>query len=189
MLLKSGKRVKVRHKQSGEYAEVAILNADEQELILLILSDLKLYPGDEIELEFLHCKGAFYILQASVLEVNENKVYVLLEQAGLCRLQRRKAERTPAKLNAEYHLLPKKDPRPFQEGSIQNISQNGMLLSVKEPLELGSELFLTFEVPGGRGKACTTGIKGKVVREHRGPTQKEHNYGVEFERPIAFADE
>jgi len=186
MLLKPGKHVKVRHKQSGDTAEASISDVTERELTLLLSPDLTLYPGDEIELELYQWEDALYLCQAVVKKVSENKVMVLLGKAGLRRLQRRKAERIPANVKAEYALLPKKDPGPFQKGLIQNISRNGVLLSVEEPLEIRSRLYLMFEIPLPRGKAFTTGISGNVVREHRGPAQTEHSYGVEFDKPLAF---
>ena len=186
MPFQPGRRVTVKQYQSGSSAEAFILDVTEKEFALRLSAGLDLSPGDEIELELYQWEDALYLCQAVVKKVSENKVMVLLGKAGLRRLQRRKAERIPANVKAEYALLPKKDPGPFQKGLIQNISRNGVLLSVEEPLEIRSRLYLMFEIPLPRGKAFTTGISGNVVREHRGPAQTEHSYGVEFDKPLAF---
>jgi len=192
MFLKPGRRLRVKHSRSGDSAEASILSAAEKEIILQLSPGLNLYPGDEIELELRRWGDALCILQASVLEVSENKVYVLQEQTGLRRPQRRRSDRIPANIWTEYLLLPKKDFDNYREGLIQNISRHGVLLTVQEPLNLHSRLFLVFEAPSGRGAAYTTGLKGRVVREHRAPGKGDssygvYSYGVEFDRPLTLS--
>lgn len=181
MIVKSQQHVKVRHNQSGNTAEASVLEAGDKEFSLFLLSALDIFPGDEIELEFVRCSNVSYIIQGDVLETDGNKVHVLQDKPAVCRKQRRRSPRIIANARVEFVLLPDKDPATFQEGLIQDISREGILLSAQKPLELGSELYLMFEVTPDSEKTFTAGINGKVVR-------KEDNncYGIEFEKPLPF---
>ena len=76
----------------------------------------------------------------------------------------------------------------FKEAKILNISRGGALLMVKTPLELMGELQLFFEIPLNKEREISTGMKGKVVREHLpatgGHDEWQYSYGVEFEEPF-----
>lgn len=162
------------------------MNSGGKELALSLSPYLQLFPGDEIELELRRWENAFCVLQGIVIEVNDNKIYILPEQAGLRRPQRRKSERVPVELKAEYLLLPKNEFETYREGLIQDISRHGALLTVEEPLALNHQIFLVFEVPTGKGRSYATGVSGKVVRTHRSAVEEEHSYGVEFDSPLTL---
>jgi len=185
MLLKHGKRVKLRHNESGITAEVTIVHADEKELSLHLSSGLKLSPGDEIELDVPGWESALYVFRASVIQVSGDKIYALLK--GHHRLQRRQSQRIATRLEAQYLQLPKVDQESFHSGLIQDISCGGALLSVEDPLQLHSRVFIVFEIALGRGNAFSTGISSKVVREHPSPGKSKHSYGIAFDRPLALA--
>ncbi len=57
-------------------------------------------------------------------------------------------------------------------GRVLNISVHGLLLECSETVEIGDDLRLDFELPGGHGRVCGTGT---VVREPRGQC-----FGVEL---------
>ena len=58
----------------------------------------------------------------------------------------------------------KKGKKDFYEGLILDISGHGALLAVKEPLSLGSELFLLFKITLPETKLLLHGNGRKIVR-------------------------
>ncbi len=184
MILKSHEQIKVKHKQSGRNAEASIINTDGKEFSLLLLSALELFPGDEIELEFFWWDNTSYIVQANVIETDANMVHVLQDRENLCRMQRRKFQRILSNAKVEFVLLPEKDPQTLQEGYIQDISRNGLRLSVKKPLEIGSKLYLMFEDAPCNETNFTVAVNGKVVRK-----EGKKCYGIKFDSPLPFAVE
>jgi c-di-GMP-binding flagellar brake protein YcgR len=190
MILKSGNRVKVIDRKKNVSGDATILSAGEREFSLTMLSNLELNPGDEIELEASKREDALYIIRASVLGTGKDGSYNLKQLGEEQRWQRRKSERIPVNYRAEYILLDKICVNSFQEARILNISRGGALLEVKTPLQLMSELQLFFEIPLNRGEEVSTGMKGKVVREHL-PAEGadlgewQYSYGIEFEEPFA----
>ena len=186
MILKSGNRVKVIDRKKNASGDATILSAGEREFSLTMLSNLELNPGDEIELEASKREDALYII-ASVLVPQR---WFQTSSTGRRALERRKSERIPVNYRAEYILLDKICVNSFQEARILNISRGGALLEVKTPLQLMSELQLFFEIPLNRGEEVSTGMKGKVVREHL-PAEGadlgewQYSYGIEFEVPFA----
>jgi hypothetical protein len=187
MLLTPGNRVKIIDRKKNVSGDADILNAGEREISLVLLSDLGLNPGDEIELETPQREDALYIIRASVLEACKGGTYNLKRLGEKQRWQRRKFERFPVNYRAGYILLFEKvDFDSFKEGMILNISRGGVLLMVKTPLQLMSELQLFFEIPLNRERGISTSMKGKVVREHLPAAGGEwqYGYGVEFEEPF-----
>lgn len=186
MLLKPGNQVKIINRKKNASGDALVLNADEMEFSLVLLSDLSLSPGDEIELEAPQREDALYIIRACVLEERIDGSYNLKQLGEVQRWQRRKSERIPVNYRAEYILLFEKT---FKEGKILNISRGGVLLSVKNPIQMMCELQLFFEIPLNLGNKISTGMKGKVVREHfpaaGGGEEWQYSYGVEFEEPFS----
>ncbi|MGI6327374.1 MAG: PilZ domain-containing protein [Dethiobacteria bacterium] len=165
------------------------VTAGEKEFSLAIMSVLSLYPGDEITLEAPQREDALYIIRATVLEVLDGGACILKQLGEEQRWQRRKSGRIPVNYRAEYVLLSEKvDVNSFKQAKILNISRGGALLMVKTPLELMGELQLFFEISLNREREISTGMKGKVVREHLLATgdhdEWQYSYGVEFEEPF-----
>ena len=195
MLLRPGNHVIIIDKKNKASFEASILSVVERGFSLVLLSEMRLYPGDEIELEVPQREDALYVLQAKVLKAGENQEYTLQELDGTQRRQRRKSRRIPVNHRAECILLSdNKYDNDFLEGKIMNISRGGALLTVKNPLQMMSELQIIFEISLNKERAVSTGMKGKVVREHVPPLdsareenvrQWEYSYGVEFEKPFA----
>ncbi len=189
MLFKPGRYVKVRHRQSGAAAQASILKAIESELSLLLLADIKLYPGDEVELEIYRHEEALYFCQASVIEAAGNRVNVLQEEPGLCRPQRRRSERIPANLKIEFSLLSNNSAASCHEGLLRDVSRHGALIYVKEPLALGQKILLTLEFDLNRGeKAVATSVQARTIRQHSSSIEADlhfqYSYGLEFEKPL-----
>lgn len=192
MLIKPGNQIKIKVLKNKSEGEASIVSSGNSGSCLVIVSELSLSPGDEVELEVPQREEALCIIRASVVEAGPDREYTVQLQGEPQHLQRRRSERIPANHRAEYILLSNKDKHDFHEGLILNISRNGALLAVKEPLQLSNELFLIFDIklhtlPGER--VVPTGIGGKVVREHfpleEGSGEWGYNYGVEFEKPFS----
>jgi c-di-GMP-binding flagellar brake protein YcgR len=192
MLLKPGNEVKIidrKKNTSGDAVIMTAVTAGEKEFSLAIMSVLSLYPGDEITLEAPQREDALYIIRATVLEVLDGGACILKQLGEEQRWQRRKSGRIPVNYRAEYVLLSEKvDVNSFKQAKILNISRGGALLMVKTPLELMGELQLFFEISLNREREISTGMKGKVVREHLLATgdhdEWQYSYGVEFEEPF-----
>lgn len=192
VFFKPGYQMKIRVLKSNATDEVTLVGFHTPEIIKVSLCRLKLKPGDQIELEVPRWGEALCIFRAKVLEVdaNENPTLKLLGAPRL--LQRRKSRRIPVCQEAEYILLTEGEAgHIFHYGLLLNISRDGALLAVKEPLTLGREIFLIFEVnlcvlP--EEKAIPTGMGGRVVRKHL-PAAKyaeewSHGYGLSFSKPF-----
>jgi c-di-GMP-binding flagellar brake protein YcgR len=192
MLLKPGNQVKIIDRNKNTSGDAVVLTADaagEKEFSLAIMSVLSLYSGDEVALEAPQREDALYIIRATVLEVLDNGACILKQLGEEQRWQRRKSGRIPVNYRAEYVLLSEKvDVNSFKQAKILNISRGGALLMVKTPLELMGELQLFFEISLNREREISTGMKGKVVREHLLATgdhdEWQYSYGVEFEEPF-----
>ena len=192
MLLKPGNQVKIIDRNKNTSGDAVVLTADaagEKEFSLAIMSVLSLYSGDEVALEAPQREDALYIIRATVLEVLDGGACILKQLGEEQRWQRRKSGRIPVNYRAEYVLLSEKiDVNSFKEAKILNISRGGALLMVKTPLELMGELQLFFEISLNREREISTGMKGKVVREHLLATgdhdEWQYSYGVEFEEPF-----
>lgn len=192
MLLKPGNQVKIIDRNKNTSGDAVVLTADaagEKEFSLAIMSVLSLYSGDEVALEAPQREDALYIIRATVLEVLDGGACILKQLGEEQRWQRRKSGRIPVNYRAEYVLLSEKvDVNSFKQAKILNISRGGALLMVKTPLELMGELQLFFEISLNREREISTGMKGKVVREHLLATgdhdEWQYSYGVEFEEPF-----
>ncbi len=189
MLLKPGNQVKIINRKMNASGDALILSAGEIEFSLVLLSGLKLSPGDEIELEAPQREDALYVIRACVLgkeSDGSNGSYNLKQLGEEQRWQRRKSERIPVNYCAEYILLSEK---VFKEAKILDISRGGVLLAVKNPIRMMCELQLFFEISLGWENKISTGMKGKVVREHfpaaGGGEEWQYSYGVEFEEPFS----
>ncbi len=193
VFLKPGYQVKIRDLKNRATDEATILELRTPEKLQVSLCRLRLNPGDIIELEIPQRGEALCVFQAEVLEAGASEGHTLQLLGEPRLLQRRKSQRIPVHHRAEYILLSaKKAMQDFHEGLLLNISRDGALLAVKEPLTLCSELFLIFEVnlytlPGE--KVVPTGIGGKVVSEHfplvGSAGEWDYSYGVAFEKPFA----
>ena len=180
--LKAGQRVNVWHIERGIPLEATLLEAGENEWAVTLEGRVAVRPGDELKLEYARPGDALYVFEACLLEVGAGQVCTL-EMLGVpCRLQRRESRRLPVILTTQYIM--KKNKRELLQGLIRDISRDGVLLCVESGLDPGSDLFLIFEVPSGRGSLLTTGISGKVVREHQ--NEEDCNYGVAFHKPFAL---
>ena len=191
--LKPGLRIKIRDLKTGSVVEATVLSLhDEKNIVQVLLPSfplLKFSPGDRVEFEFPQREDALYIFQTYVLEVS-HKECVLQRLGEPKRMQRRKSLRIPANRKAEYLLrTKKKGKKDFYEGLILDISGHGALLAVKEPLSLGSELFLLFKITLPGNKIVPTGMGGKIVREHISLAKNNgewgYSYGIEFDKPFS----
>ena len=181
--LKAGQRVNVWHVQKDIPLEATLLEAGENEWAVTLEGRVDVRPGDTLKLEYARPGDALYVFEACLLEVGAGQVCTL-EMLGVpCRLQRRESRRLPVVLTAQYLLLENK--RELLQGLIRDMSRDGALLCVESRLKPGSGLFLIFEVSSGRGM-LTTGICGKVVREHPGLDVWDYSYGVAFHKPLAL---
>lgn len=142
--------------------------------------------GEVIELGLPQPDDALYVRKATVGEVirKENILVILLKDfTELSRYQRRSSERQPVKLKAGYNPLVT-DFRSLQEGYILDISENGALFAAKDPLRLGSEVYLCFEDPRLNEPV---GVIGKTVRRHLPQSEAgsskwlKYYFGVEFQ--------
>jgi len=192
LLIKPGNQVKIIDKKNKASGMASVLRVSEREISLVLLSALRLNPGDMVELEAPRWEDALYVFPASVLEIGENQECTLLKLGEAKRLQRRSSERLPADHSAEFILISEKKPeRIFREAYILNISKTGALLTVEEPLDPKSELLLMFELilhTITKDRVVPTAVKGKVVREYSIPPEgsrwRRYSYGVEFEKPF-----
>lgn len=186
LLIQPGKQVRIRDRKRKGQAEASVQGIDEKKLHLSLLSERYFHPGEVVEVEVPQREDAAYLIQARVLEGHANQQYILLELAEPVRIQRRRAERMPARLSVEYQLLPKKGRDFYPRGLIVDISTVGALLAVEKPLQVGDELMIIFEVSR---KGFSTGLSARVVREARLPSGYEeklqYSYGVEFKTPLS----
>ena len=179
----------MRHIRQGTAGEAILLEGEKNELILELDSDLALQQGDELDLEIVQEEDALYIMDARVLDTRPGNTYVLKLLGEPSRLQRRRHKRIPTRLQAQY-LLHSQNTQ-YRQGLILDISRGGALLFVEQPLQMLSELVLSFEFfTGEEGDALTTEMSGKVIREHRCPPdstyRSAYNYGVEFDKPFTL---
>ncbi len=181
LLFKPGQRVNVRHLMQGTFCTATLLEVSEQRLALELVNDMDLNPGDELKVDIAQQQDALYIIDVKVLNVGE-KTCALEIVGDPLRLQRRQSERIPTRLQAQYLLMDQE--QEYQEGMIMDISIGGALLTVRKPLKLFSELMLYFEIFTGKSDALTTGMSGKIVREHGRPRDNKYSYGVVFDNPL-----
>jgi len=160
-------------------------------------SDFPFELGDEVEVEVPQKEDALYIFKAVIGDIiREKQLFCYLEKISKVRcIQRRSAERIDVKIIAEHLVLKGKEmDRTFNKGLILNLSKSGMLLAVKEPIEVGSELFISFDMPLGEGKKMAVGVVGKAVRQHREgivnvPQEMKYCYGLRFKKSPAVGQQ
>ena len=158
------------------------------ELTLSLEGYMALMPGDEIELEVPQDKEAPYLLRGRLEEVGPGGACTLEVIGEAFLSERRQFYRIPTNFQVEYFLLTEEPGEPEHlQGKILDISSGGAFLSTGEPLELDCQLMLLLEISPGWKEEFTTGIGGKVVREHKGQPPFAYGYGVEFNRRLALS--
>ncbi len=182
LLLKPGQRVNLRHKEKDTYLSGTILAVEGQRLTLSLEGSLSLERGDWLKLDVVQQQDALYIIDGRVLDVDPEQNLTLEFMGEPHRLQRRQSQRIPARLQAQYLIL--EDELEYRPGMVMDISRGGALLSVQEPLSLLSDLLLFFDIFTGKGDLLTTGVSGRVVREHVSSKERVYSYGIEFDKPL-----
>jgi len=184
--LKPGQPLQV--KKVSTCMTCTLMVAGEKELTLSMAGDMDLLTGDELELEIPQVKEAPYLLRGRVKELGPGGTFTLELVGELIYRERRKHQRIPTNLQAEYYL-PKEEPGEPEhlQGKILDISSGGAFLSTRKPLELGSKLMLLLRIPLGRDEESITGIGGRVVRRHKGQVPLDYGYGVEFSRSLELS--
>lgn len=190
--IKPGKQIKIRESIKHLSAAGLVLNADHNTLTIGLFSNPDLSPGDEIELEATEWEDALYIMPARVLNKEDNHVCTLQIIKKIQRFQRRKSERIPTNLQTDYSVLKDKvnseSLQSIKQGRILDISRDGALLAVEEPIAVSSQIVLKFEITLRNKKIVSTGVVGSIAREHKvseDPSpEEEFLYGVKFQKPL-----
>ncbi len=145
-------------------------------------------PGDELVVEYTQWEDGLYIIQARVTDVlmdRDVSCCLTIRMIGSGRVQRRRAERMVVHIPAELLSLKESILDQYKpKGLILNISHSGALISVSNPLEVGEELLLMFDVSVDKEKV-SIGTTGQVVREHLEYKSQgvSYCYGVHFKKP------
>ncbi len=190
MELKPGQTIGIQKKEDQQKYEAVVLSTCHNSCSITLhgASSDAFFPGDELVIELTQWEDALYILHALVTNVTEGRGASCCLQFNVFdfqRIQRRKSERMAVNIPAEYAPLPeKKFDREMPQGLIQNISRTGVLLSVQNPLNVGDELLLLFEIALNKEKV-PIGTTGKVVRVHRDSLHPKfpYSYGIKFKNP------
>ena len=183
LLIEPGQQVGVRHAQHTSVKKAVVQGVSAGELTLKLVDALELQPGDALQLEIAQPQDALYVVDARVTEVEAGDATCTLVLRGVPRrLQRRQSRRIPARLQSQYILL--EQDQEHNVGLILDISRDGALLAVPEPLDLSCGLMLFFELFTGKDEQLTTGVRGKVIREHLSSRENLYSYGVVFDRPL-----
>ena len=206
MDLKPHQQVRLLKSQALEPYDAVVLHADQDRCSVSVKGapPQAFTPGEQLVVEFARWQDGLYVIQGRVEEIQEGSAQPSNEtptapsaedQGTSCRLelqvtgsdlvQRRRAERMTVNIPAEY--APLQDQPLDQEmpkGLILNISHTGALLSLEQPLEVGSELLLMFEVSLNKEKV-PIGTTGQVVRAHEYGSRPgvSYCYGVQFQKP------
>ena len=165
-----------------------LVEIGETELTLSLEGDMDRMTADELELEIPQEKEAPCLLRGRVKRLCPGNICTL-ELIGESSLkERRQFQRIPTNFKAQYLLIPEREgKREHLEGEILDLSSGGALLTTEDPLAVDSELLLTFQIPLGKEEGFTTGLGGRVVREHSKLTSLAYGYGVEFNRRLAIS--
>lgn len=189
--LKPGQSITVQKKGDRHKYEAVVLSAHYKQCSAGVFHPPPdaFAPGDELVVELTEWEDALYVFQAVITNVTEGR-----EPTSRClqfnvysyrRIQRRQAERMAVSIPAEYAPLPaKKFDREMPQGLIHNISCTGVLMSVQDPLDVGEELLLLFEIALSKEKV-PIGTQGRVVRVHEEKlsTKYPYSYGIRFKNP------
>ena len=206
MDLKPHQQVRLLKSQALEQYDAVVLHADRDRCSVSVKGapPQAFAPGEQLVVEFTRWQDGLYVIQARVKEIQEGTAESPHEtptgppaesQGATCRLeiqvtgsglvQRRRAERMTVNIPAEYAPLQEKSlDQEMPKGLILNISHTGALLSLEQPLEVGSELLLMFEVSLNREKV-PIGTTGQVVRAHEKGSRPgvSYCYGIQFKKP------
>ena len=206
MDLKPHQLVRLQKSQALEKYDAVVLRAEQDRCSVSVKGapPQAFSPGEHLVVEFTRWEDGLYVMQARVEEIRESAADTTNEtptdapaeaRGASCRLeiqvtgsglvQRRRAERMTVNIPAEYTPLQEKpQEQEMPKGLILNLSHTGALLSVDQPLEVGSELLLMFEVSLNREKV-PIGTTGQVVREHEKGSRPgvSYCYGVQFKKP------
>jgi CheY-like chemotaxis protein len=124
-------------------------------------------PPTQNEEAELRRAGANVVLTGEMVpEMSEESIEMLLD------VPLRREVKVPVRFVVWSHVGP---DNPALEGESVNVSVRGLLLQTAEPLEIGSKLELSFQLPGAGEEIRAV---GKVVREH--PWSDGRQVGVEF---------
>lgn len=134
-------------------------------------------PGETIVLEATG-NDAVYLCQTTILKVvagSRNTNCVVSIPDAFSRVQRREYIRFPSHIVVQFR---ENENAPWNRGQTQDISGNGLKLSCKIELQMGSLLELSFTL---KTKTSNHQIKtsGQVVREYK--SVNGHQYGIIFE--------
>ena len=192
LLLKLNQRISFVDIKHGTRYE-AVIQQLHRDSVIAVLDEgasCVLNNGSEVQVEVAQREDALYVYRGSFFLVSREPRIVchLLRLSGINRVQRRSSERMPVKIKAEYmHLLDEHVDRPFYRGIILNISKTGVLLAVEHPVEIESDLFLSFKIGFSKIKEMPLGLVGRVVRGHNSLPPKtgsrwKYCYGVQFKK-------
>ena len=124
-------------------------------------------PPTQKEEAELRRAGANVVLAGEMVpEMSEESIDMLLD------VPLRREAKVPVRFVVWSHVGPDNPP---MEGVSHNVSVRGLLLETPEPVEIGSKLELSFQLPGEPEEIRAV---GKVVREH--PWGDGLQVGVEF---------
>lgn len=136
-----------------------------------------LAPGDTVIIEA-PGSDAVYLCQATVLKAisgSRNTSCVLSKPDSFSRVQRREFIRLATHIPLQFC---EPESENWMKGQIQDISGNGVNISSRTPLAMGSMLRMSFSL---KVKGITTNINtlGRVVREFK--SVNAYQYGITFQ--------
>jgi c-di-GMP-binding flagellar brake protein YcgR len=151
--------------------------------------EVPLWPGEEVQVYVPTSRGR-YVFSTKVLERYYDRVPLcrLAKPREVTRLQRREYVRWQVALEVRYQVTddpatPPPRARLRQRGLTVDLSGGGLQLLVREPVSVGSWLWLEFEIPYRGGQESVRAL-GKVRRvlpqEGEGPPR--YLLGISFER-------
>ena len=127
---------------------------------------------------------SLYLAEAEVVKyiMDRTPICELLVLTDFKRLQRRNYVRIPVQIELEYYV---KGRELGEKGLIIDISGGGVLINIKEPLQVNSEVNMRFSLEFPE-ETTVVYISGMVVREDHAPRANAdpdfpYKYGVRFE--------
>lgn len=195
MLLTPGQKVAIMSVKCGKKCSGLVKEKHVDGVIIALdYSDFPFELGEKIEVEVPQKENALYVFKAVIGNITLGKqLFCNLYNLSKIRcIQRRSAERINVNITAEHLVLKGKEmEKNFNKGLILNLSKTGILLAVKEPIEVGSEIFISFDMPLGQNKKMPVGVVGKAVREHgehivNVPKEMKYCYGLRFSKSPAL---
>lgn len=185
MHLKPKMKFRIRQKQDEKTYDVSILSIVNDINITVLLDEEfnDLVPGNKVRIEIPQKGDALYVSVATISKImkKKNTVCILKDISEPVRFQRRRSERIPVTIKAEYSVQFQEE---VEEGLILDISESGVLMAVKRPLTVGSQLLLIFELPFNADQV-PVGVMGIIIREQKdfvflNDDEYSYAYGIQF---------